>query len=50
MEPEFATKEQLELIYSHFNTTEEALRADAKYLQEWMQKQPHLPHVAGTIL
>ncbi len=44
---ELATKEQLDAIYAKWNTNEKTLQEGAKYLIEWMNKQPHLPNVTG---
>lgn len=43
-------KEQLDLIFGEFKTTQEAVQRDVRILIEWLEKQPHLPNVTGERL
>lgn len=43
------TKDQLIEFYAEFGATEESVRRDVEYLIKWIEKEPHLPNVKGTV-
>lgn len=42
------TEEQLNAILSELGATKESLEKDVNNLKKWMEKQSHLPNVAGN--
>ncbi len=44
---ELCTKEQLEKIYKEINLTPSSAKYNITHIQEWLQKQPHLPDIQG---